>query len=280
MPTGDLLCGRTCQALFIAFLTSCHTGPCGRSDGSVSPDMGWWLRDPWSSLAPHDLLSVLPSLGQAPDPAGALGACEARRGPPLLLLGSPCEPVPRNEWPTPAHNPCLAPRDLFALWMLSPDISALRTAPVGSSPVFRKRQSAMSHCRASATIPIVRRRALPCPHLLCYHGVSVLSGCKRTPPHAISTAIVRIEPFPALVIPSSRDGSRHFGRAAGVRPGSRTALLWRLQVPPGKTCHHKYPRPMHPNAAPVTTGGPAPSPASYVYAGRLGALPSRPVICP
>ena len=58
-----LLCGRTCQALFIAFLTSCNTGPCGRSNGSVSPDLCWWLRDPWSSLAPNDLLSVVTSRG-------------------------------------------------------------------------------------------------------------------------------------------------------------------------------------------------------------------------
>jgi hypothetical protein len=58
-----LLCGRTCQALFIAFRTSCHTGPCGRSNGSVSPDLCWWLRDPWSSLAPNDLLSVVTSRG-------------------------------------------------------------------------------------------------------------------------------------------------------------------------------------------------------------------------
>src|SRR4029453_4499153 len=36
-------------------------------------DVGWWLRDPWGSQAPNDLLSVLPSLGQAPDPACALG---------------------------------------------------------------------------------------------------------------------------------------------------------------------------------------------------------------
>ena len=116
LTTGGLLCGRTCQVLFIAFLTSCNTGPCGRSDGSVSPDLCWWLRDPWSSLAPNDLLSVLTSLGQAPDPACALGACEARSGQPLLIIGSPCEPVPRNELPTPAQNPCLAPRDLLALW--------------------------------------------------------------------------------------------------------------------------------------------------------------------
>src|SRR5262245_46985808 len=50
-------------------------GPCGRPNGSVSLDLCWWLRDPWSSLAPNDLLSVVTSLGHTPDPACALGAC-------------------------------------------------------------------------------------------------------------------------------------------------------------------------------------------------------------
>jgi hypothetical protein len=105
LTTGGLLCGRSCQALFIGFPAACTHGPCGRPDGIVALDLCWWLRDPWSSLAPNDLLSVLTSLGQAPDPACALGACEARGGHPLLILGSLCEPVPRNELPTPAHNP-------------------------------------------------------------------------------------------------------------------------------------------------------------------------------
>jgi hypothetical protein len=108
LTTGGLLCGRTCQALFIAFRTSCHTGPGGRSNGSVSPALCWWRRDPWSSLAPNALLSVVTALGHTPDPAGALGACEARGGQPLLRSGARYAPVP--------HNPCLAPRDLLALW--------------------------------------------------------------------------------------------------------------------------------------------------------------------
>src|SRR5262245_53209345 len=101
VPEG-LLCGRTCQALFIVFPTSCTHSPCGRLDGSISPDLCWWLHDPWSSLAPNDLLSVVTAQGHAPDPAGALGACEARAGPPLLIIGSRCEPVPPNEWSIPA----------------------------------------------------------------------------------------------------------------------------------------------------------------------------------
>jgi hypothetical protein len=79
-------------------------------------DLCWRLRDPWSSLAPNDLLSVLTSMGHAPDPACALGACAARGGPPLLIIGSPCAPVPRNALPTPAPNRWPAPRDLGARW--------------------------------------------------------------------------------------------------------------------------------------------------------------------
>jgi hypothetical protein len=116
LTTGGLLCGRTCQALFIVFPTSCAHSPCGRSDGSVSPSLCWWLHDPWSSLAPNDLLSVLTTLGQAPDPACALGACEAPGGQPLLIIGSRCEPVPRNELSTPAQNRSPSPRDLCARW--------------------------------------------------------------------------------------------------------------------------------------------------------------------
>jgi hypothetical protein len=97
---------------FFPFLTSCNTSPCGRADGSVSPVLCWWLRDPWSSLAPNDLLSVVTSRGHTPDPACALGACEAQGGQPLLIIGSRCEPVPRNELSTPAQNHYPSPRDL------------------------------------------------------------------------------------------------------------------------------------------------------------------------
>src|SRR5919197_1508910 len=117
LTTGVLLlCGRTCQALFMIFPTACTYSPCGRLDGSVSPDLCWWLHDPWSSLAPNDLLAVVTAQGHTPNPACALGACEARGGPPLLIIGSRCEPVPPNEWSTPAQNRYPSPRDLCALW--------------------------------------------------------------------------------------------------------------------------------------------------------------------
>jgi hypothetical protein len=82
--------------------------PCRRSDESVCPAMCWWLREPWSSLAPNDLLSVVTARGHAPKPAGALGAGEARGAAPLLLLGLLCEPVPRHACPTPAPTPWLS----------------------------------------------------------------------------------------------------------------------------------------------------------------------------
>jgi hypothetical protein len=65
-----------------------------------------WPPTPFSPWCPH--------WGHAPDPAGARGAWEARDGPPLLLSGPRTDPVPPNEWPTPAHSCFLSPRDLLA----------------------------------------------------------------------------------------------------------------------------------------------------------------------
>jgi hypothetical protein len=94
----------------------CLVQPWSLETARASGDNGcWWLPDPWGSLAPHDLLSVLISRDQAPNPACALGACEARGGQPLLIIGSPCEPVPRNEFPTPTHHGRTCPTDLRAL---------------------------------------------------------------------------------------------------------------------------------------------------------------------
>jgi hypothetical protein len=66
LTTGDLLCGRTCQALFMIFPAACTESPCGRSNGIVAFALCWGLRDPWSSLAPHDLLSVVTAPGSRP----------------------------------------------------------------------------------------------------------------------------------------------------------------------------------------------------------------------
>src|SRR5262245_50150411 len=49
---GDLLCGRCCQALFVAFLTAAILF---RSPPEVIPcacDVCWWLREAWGSPAP------------------------------------------------------------------------------------------------------------------------------------------------------------------------------------------------------------------------------------
>jgi hypothetical protein len=45
--------------------------------GACPCDGCWWLRDPWGFPAPNDLLSVSVTLDRTPDPACALGACEA-----------------------------------------------------------------------------------------------------------------------------------------------------------------------------------------------------------
>jgi hypothetical protein len=45
--------------------------------GACPYDVCWWLPDPWGSPAPNDLLSVSVTLDRTPDPACALGACEA-----------------------------------------------------------------------------------------------------------------------------------------------------------------------------------------------------------
>jgi hypothetical protein len=68
----------------------------------------------WGTLAPNDLLSVAVTLDRTPDPACALGAYEALGWGPLLIIGSLCEPVTRNECPTPAPNRRPYPLDLRA----------------------------------------------------------------------------------------------------------------------------------------------------------------------
>jgi hypothetical protein len=78
------------------------------------------------------------------------------------------------------------------------------TAPCGTTPVSRKRQSAMSHLRATATIPIRLRRLPPFPQRSRNHTRRALSGCKRRPLHANSVVIQRTCRLPALLIPCSR----------------------------------------------------------------------------
>jgi hypothetical protein len=82
--------------------------------------------------------------------------------------------------------------------------TALSTAPAGSTPVSRKRHSAMSHLRATATIPIRRNRLPPLPKRCRNQTLRALSGCKRTQLHANSVVIQRTCRLPALVIPCSR----------------------------------------------------------------------------
>ena len=54
--------------------------------------------------------------------------------------------------------------------------TSLSTAPAGITPVSRKRQSAMSNLRATATIPIRRKRLPPLPKRSRNHTLRALSG--------------------------------------------------------------------------------------------------------
>jgi hypothetical protein len=53
---------------------------------------------------------------------------------------------------------------------------SLSTAPAGKTPVSRKRQSAMSNLRATATIPIRRKRLPPLPKRSRNQTLRALSG--------------------------------------------------------------------------------------------------------
>ena len=53
---------------------------------------------------------------------------------------------------------------------------SLSTAPCGNTPVSRKRQSAMSNLRATATIPIRRKRLPPLPKRSRNQTLRALSG--------------------------------------------------------------------------------------------------------
>jgi hypothetical protein len=54
--------------------------------------------------------------------------------------------------------------------------TSLSTAPAGITPVSRKRQSAMSNLRATATIPIRRKRLPPPPKRSRHQTLRALSG--------------------------------------------------------------------------------------------------------
>jgi hypothetical protein len=82
--------------------------------------------------------------------------------------------------------------------------ASLRTAPAGQTPVSRKRHSAMRHLRATATIPIRRKRVPPPPKRSRNPTRRALSGCKRSPLHAHSVGIPRPGRFPDVVIPCAR----------------------------------------------------------------------------
>jgi hypothetical protein len=236
----------------------------------VSPDLCWWLHDPWNSLAPNDLLSVVTSRGQAPAPAGALGACEARGGPPLLLIGSRCEPVPRNAWATPAQNRSPSPRDRGALWdgraghlHLKPsarwELSRLQAAPEGDQELPRERHNpdlpAARPALAQPGLLPLRERALG---LTAHPAPGTREG--QGPPIALPG--LRHPEFPGSL--STLLGWRRQAR-------SRSPRLWRRHSAPREQCPHQEPGTLDPKPAerghlaallqpPLFTGAPRRSP--------------------
>jgi hypothetical protein len=82
--------------------------------------------------------------------------------------------------------------------------ASLRTAPSGKTPVLRNRHSAMSHFRATATIPMRLRRLPPPPKRSRNQQLRALSGWYRSQLHASSVVIQRTCRLPDLVRPCSR----------------------------------------------------------------------------
>ena len=81
---------------------------------------------------------------------------------------------------------------------------SLSTAPAGNTPVARQRHSAMSHLRATATIPSRRTRLPPPPQRSRNQPLTALSGCKRRPLQATSVVIQRTCRLPDLGMPCAR----------------------------------------------------------------------------
>src|SRR3990172_12476496 len=78
---------------------------------------------------------------------------------------------------------------------------SMSRASSGITPSARKRHSAMSNRRASATMPMRRMRRPPPAKRLWYHWLSALLGCKRNHSQAISTIMALTRRLPALLMP-------------------------------------------------------------------------------
>jgi hypothetical protein len=91
-----------------------------------------------------------------------------------------------------------------------------RCAPAGMPPLS-KRHRAMSHCRATATIPIRLTRVPPPPKRSRTQPRSALSGWSRPPRHANAVVLPRTGRFPALGRPCSRARAPRWS-GGGVQP--------------------------------------------------------------
>jgi hypothetical protein len=272
LTKGVLLCGRPCQALFLVFPTSGAHSPCGRPNGSVVPSLCWWLPDPWSSLAPNALLSVVTSLGQTPDPAGALGAWEARGGPPLLRIGARSAPGPRSALSTPAHNRARSSEPLYALaW-------ASRTPPP-CAPLLRgalpSSGSARGRSVTAAPAPPARfSGGGPCPG----HTAPAPTAC------ACSAADSTPSPRPSLWPGSASSPSRPASARVPERPGpsGRASACGQRTPPPAaaaaRPATQNLPSQSATHSCPQSRGawppgGPAPLPALHWGATPRAARP-------
>ena len=161
------------------------------SPGGSAHSVCCWLRDAWSLLAPNDLLSVsaaLPPGTQSCMRSEALGEAQWCAAPPPTRFA--WRTRLNNEPLTPTHCGALLQEERQALATVQATprertrdlctyrlgAAAFRTAPAGRTPVFKNLQSATSNLRASATIPSLRSRALPCPKRFSYQCVSALVG--------------------------------------------------------------------------------------------------------
>ena len=95
------------------------------------------------------------------------------------LLEGPEETTPpirrQSAGPEISGSPPPAPIPRVTLYRQSV-YPALSTAPAGNTPVSRKRQSAMSNLRATATIPIRLKRLPPLPKRSRNQQLKALSG--------------------------------------------------------------------------------------------------------
>lgn len=127
-------------------------------------------------LVPCDNLLSVPAL--RPDTSCAIrlrASEEARSEGPHLTFGLAYRRPGGGHGPSHPHVRCS-----FSSWVLpcydARSVPCFSTAPAGGVPVSTYFHSSTRSFLASATIPILRSRELPCPKRRWYHRLSSLSG--------------------------------------------------------------------------------------------------------